>query len=343
MSSPSNVDLLLAAVAFGAAVVNGGLGYGFSSITVPVALLFKASRVLNPALVLLELPLNAAALFVNRRGLSGILPRVWPLLLGAMPGTVLGGLALASTAPGKLKLFTFAALLPLLLAQSAGLRRPLRNERALGLPAGILLGGLYGATTISGPPLALLFNNQGFSKQEFRAALAAFRIVESVCTLAAYLALGLVGSESLGLAAELAPAVLVGIPLGFFLLRGVAQDTFRRVCIAADVVLVAFGLSRSLLAAGVFVPSVAWGALAAVALVQVWILRASSARSARARAAAEPVPVPREEAAESAAEVVLVPAAGAVAEPGAEAVAVPAAETVAQALPGPAAHGRSAR
>jgi hypothetical protein len=108
-------------------------------------------------------------------------------------------------------------------------------------------------------------------------------------------------------------------------------------------VLVAFGLSRSLLAAGVFVPSVAWGALAAVALVQVWILRASSARSARPRAAAEPVPVPREEAAESAAEVVLVPAAGAVAEPGAEAVAVPAAETVAQALPGPAAHGRSAR
>jgi uncharacterized protein len=288
----SRVDLLLAAVAFGAAVVNGGLGYGFSSITVPVALLFKASRVLNPALVLLELPLNAAALFVNRRALPGILPRVWPLLLGAVPGTVLGGLVLASTAPGKLKIFTFAALLPLLLAQSAGVRRPVRHERALGLPAGVLLGGLYGATTISGPPLALMFNNQGFSKDEFRAALAAFRIVESVCTLVAYLALGLVGKESLGLAAGLAPAVLVGVPLGFLLLRGVAQDTFRRVCIAADVVLVAFGLSRSLLAVGVLLPSVAWAALAAVALLQAAILVAGGRFARGVRAAAQAVPFP---------------------------------------------------
>ncbi|GAC1346694.1 MAG: TSUP family transporter [Myxococcales bacterium] len=281
MSADTRVDLLLAGVAFLAAVVNGGLGYGFSSLTVPVALLFKAGRVLNPALVLIELPLNAAALFVNRRGLSAVLPRVWPLLAGAVPGTWLGGLVLASVAPGKLKLFTFAALLPLLLAQSAGWRRPLRRERALGLPAGAALGALYGATTISGPPLALLFNNQGFSKDEFRAALAAFRIVESACTLAAYLALGLVGRESLSLGAGLFPAVLAGVPLGFFLLRGVAQDTFRRTCIAVDVVLVAFGLSRALLAERVGAPWLVWTALAAVALLQAILLGASELAARR--------------------------------------------------------------
>ena len=31
-------------------MVNGALGYGFSSITVPLALLFLTNRVLNPAL-----------------------------------------------------------------------------------------------------------------------------------------------------------------------------------------------------------------------------------------------------------------------------------------------------
>ena len=41
-----------------AAIVNGGLGYGFSSITVPLALLFLSNRVLNPALVLIEVLLN---------------------------------------------------------------------------------------------------------------------------------------------------------------------------------------------------------------------------------------------------------------------------------------------
>ena len=51
-SDPAVVTLIT--VTLLAATVNGALGYGFSSLTVPVALLFYANRVLNPALVLLE-------------------------------------------------------------------------------------------------------------------------------------------------------------------------------------------------------------------------------------------------------------------------------------------------
>ena len=51
--------IALAAITLLAAIVNGALGYGFSSITVPLALLFLSNRVLNPALVLIEVPLNA--------------------------------------------------------------------------------------------------------------------------------------------------------------------------------------------------------------------------------------------------------------------------------------------
>ena len=46
---------MLVLITFVAATVNGALGYGFSSITVPVALLFYTNRILNPALVLVEL------------------------------------------------------------------------------------------------------------------------------------------------------------------------------------------------------------------------------------------------------------------------------------------------
>ena len=48
----SEAALTLAIITLAAAVVNGALGYGFSSITVPLALLFLTNRVLNPALVL---------------------------------------------------------------------------------------------------------------------------------------------------------------------------------------------------------------------------------------------------------------------------------------------------
>jgi uncharacterized membrane protein YfcA len=269
-------DLLLAGTALLAAAVNGGLGYGFSSITVPVALLFHASRALNPALVLLELFINALALFANRRGLAAVLPRMWPLLLGAVPGVVLGSLVLVSASPGPLKLFTFAALLPLILLQSAGIRRPIRRERAAAIPAGAALGLLYGATTISGPPLALLFNNQGLARDEFRAALSLFRIVESSCTAVAYLALGLFSAESLRLSGQLAPAVLVGLPLGYALLRKLPVETFRRTCMAVDALLVGFGLARSAIAQGVASPVLAWAGFAAVVcfeavLVASWL------------------------------------------------------------------------
>ena len=50
--------LALAAVTLLAAIVNGALGYGFSSITVPIALLFLSNRILNPALVLIEVVLS---------------------------------------------------------------------------------------------------------------------------------------------------------------------------------------------------------------------------------------------------------------------------------------------
>ena len=61
--------LALGLITLLAAIVNGALGYGFSSITVPLALLFLSNRVLNPALVLIEVPLNAYVLWVNRAAL----------------------------------------------------------------------------------------------------------------------------------------------------------------------------------------------------------------------------------------------------------------------------------
>ena len=56
---------------------------------------------------------------------------------------------------------------------------------------GVGLGVLYSVTTISGPPLALLFNNQGLARRDFRAALSLVRIAESSATAVAYYFLGL--------------------------------------------------------------------------------------------------------------------------------------------------------
>jgi uncharacterized protein len=236
--------LILLGVAFVAATINGALGYGFSSITVPVSLLFYTNRLLNPAVVLVEVALNSYVLFVNRKSLPAVWRRVSPILIGLVLGVVGGSHILFSANPAWIKFFTYAILLPLILLQGAGLRRPIRSERAVGVPFGAGVGVLYSLTTISGPPLALLFNNQGFHKEEFRAALSLIRVAESTLTATAYYFLGLYSFESGALLFSLVPGVALGIPLGVYLIRHVEAETFRRVCMSFDAWIVGFGFSR---------------------------------------------------------------------------------------------------
>jgi uncharacterized membrane protein YfcA len=264
--------LALGGITLVAAVVNGALGYGFSSITVPVSLLFLTNRVLNPALVPLEVALNAYVLWVNRAALPHVGRRVLPVIVGISPGVVVGTMLVSRVHPGWLKLATFVALLPLILLQAAGFRRPVRAERTLGLTFGSGVGLLYAVTTISGPPLAVMLNNQGLAKSEFRAAMGIIRLAESTLTAVAYAYAGLYTAQSLSLIPVIVPSLMIGVPLGAWLIRRVDAETFRRVCMSFDAWVVGFGISSLLRALKVIDSGAAFTVLAAVVAVDLWLL-----------------------------------------------------------------------
>ena len=239
-------QIALVAITLAAAIVNGALGYGFSSITVPLALLFLTNRVLNPALVPIEVALNAYVLWVNRAALPGVWRRVLPIVIGLLPGVLLGTALVSRVSPGWLKFGTFIALLPLILFQAAGYRRPIRSERSVGLVFGGGVGLLYSVTTISGPPLAVMLSNQGLTKQDFRAALGFIRLAESSFTAVAYYYAGLYTIESMGLIPYILPSIAIGVPIGAVLIQRIRPETFRRICMSFDAWIVAFGLSTLL-------------------------------------------------------------------------------------------------
>jgi len=239
-------ELALAAITLAAAVVNGALGYGFSSITVPIALLFLVNRVLNPALVLIEVVLNAYVLWNNRDALPNVWRRMLPMLVGLAPGILVGTAVVARVHPGWLRFGTFAVLLPLILLQAAGFRRPIKSEKPVNLVFGGGLGVLYSVTTISGPPLAIMLNNQGFAKREFRAALGLVRLAESSLTAMAYAYAGFFTRSSMSLIPWIVPSIAIGVPIGAFIIRRMRVETFRRICMSFDAWIVAFGLSRLL-------------------------------------------------------------------------------------------------
>ena len=247
MPSLDAAALVLVGITLVAAIVNGAIGYGFSSLTVPVALVFYANRVLNPAVVVVEVFINLYVLFINRDSVPPVWRRVFPILCGLLPGIAVGAVLLTSLRPDWVKFVTYTVILPLILVQASGRRRPIRSERLIGLPFGTALGVLYSVTTISGPPLAILFNNQGLVKNEFRAGLALIRVAESSLTAIVYFSLGLFVPESRNLLLLIIPCVLVGIPLGAYLIRQIDSETFRRICMSFDAWVVGFGLSRVLI------------------------------------------------------------------------------------------------
>lgn len=264
--------LALAVITFFAAIVNGALGYGFSSLTVPLALLFLANRVLNPALVPIEVALNAYVLWVNRDALSGVWRRVLPIVAGLLPGVLIGTAIVSQVNPAWLKFGTFLALLPLILLQAAGFRRPLRSERSVGFAFGGGVGVLYAVTTISGPPLAVMLSNQGFTKKDFRAALGFVRLAESTFTAIAYAYAGLYSRESMALIPLILPSIAIGVPIGAYLIQHIRPETFRRVCMSFDAWVVSFGISTLLHDLRIVEGLAAYGVLLAVIVVDAWLL-----------------------------------------------------------------------
>jgi uncharacterized protein len=209
--------------------------------------------------------------------------------VGLIPGVIVGTLIVSRVSQPWLKLSTYFVLLPVILTQAAGYRRPIRSERSIGLPFGAGLGVLYSVTTVSGPPLAVLLNNQGLAKREFRAALGVIRLAESTFTAIAYLNAGLFTMTSVKLIPHILPSVLIGVPIGAQLIRRMPAETFRRLCMSFDAWVVAFGISAVLRDVKIVQGSKAFLFLAAVALVDAWLLYRFFSSSAMKTAA---IPLP---------------------------------------------------
>lgn len=264
--------IALAAITFVAAMVNGALGYGFSSVAVPLALLFVGNRELNPAIVSLEVFMNAYVLWVNRGVVRDAWRRAAFITLGLPAGILLGTNALTHVDPAWLKLCTFGTLLPLILLQAAGFRRALRFERSAGAAFGAGVGALYAVTTISGPPLAMFLTNQGLAKEHFRAALGIIRFAASVLTATLYARASLFTDASFTLLWVILPSVLIGVPLGGALLKRIREESFRRVCMTFDAAIVAFGISTLLQSLHIVRGAVAFVPLALVIGFDAYVL-----------------------------------------------------------------------
>jgi uncharacterized membrane protein YfcA len=209
-----------------ASLIQGLVGFGFSLVSVPLLVLLMPATELVPMMVLLSLALGLLLLADLKRHVK--LKRIWPLLVGGAVGNPLGILVLLLVEAVVIKLLIGALIVVFAVALLLDYRRRVEREKLAMAPVGLTSGVLNGSVSMSGPPVALFFANQGYGKKRFRASLIAYSVFLNVIALPFFLLAGLLTSDVLMNSGLMLPALVVGALAGSAAARKVREKRFRK-------------------------------------------------------------------------------------------------------------------
>lgn len=238
-------------ILFIASIPSGAFAYGFSATVTPLLLIRYTNRQISPILNFIEIFQNAANVMLNFRNYT---KKSLIITIYGIPGIAIGSLLGAyllkiSVNDALLKVIVYSVLIPLILLQASGFRKEISLDKwkKVGYLVTFPVGVLYGVSTISGPPLALIINNQGLTKEEFKFAISALRVAESITTFSGYLTLGVFSSQVLYYVAITSPAVITGMAIGAVTARIIKRkEDFRRLVMSFDSWVSGYGLSFNL-------------------------------------------------------------------------------------------------
>ena len=227
MSAAEIATLAYAVVCvFGAAVVRGYSGFGFSLLVITALSIVIPPRDIVPSIFMMEV---AASLH--------LLPSVWRdvhwratglLLAGCLIATPLGVhlLATVPAAPMKLAIAVFVVVAAVLLARGYALKA--MPGRVATAATGAVAGLCNGAFGMAGPPVMLFFFSSPAGVAVGRASLIAFFVGTDVLGLGFQAREGLIGWDDVTRAILYLPPLAAGIWLGARSFKGADPAAFRR-------------------------------------------------------------------------------------------------------------------
>ena len=227
-----------AALALGGAL-HGSMGFGIGLVAAPLLVLIDPELIPGPMLcygVLL-----AAMITVRDRATADERGVRW-LILGRVPGMVLGALAVTWLSTTGLAIVFALAILAVVAVSAAGVSLPQTTPALLG--AGTM-SGLMGTTLgVGGPPLALAY--QRSHGDEIRGTLAPIQTFGAATSLAALAVVGEFGLTDLARGLLLAPGMVVGFAVSGWVAPRVRHSVMRPAVLAFAVVSAVAILVRAL-------------------------------------------------------------------------------------------------
>jgi uncharacterized membrane protein YfcA len=218
---------VIAVVVLLAAVVQASIGFGMGMLAAPVVALIEPSLV--PAtLLLLALVVTSLTVLTERRHVD--LGGTGWAIAGRVPGSIAGAVLVAVLPERGLALMLAAVvLMGVVFATLGWAPRPARPTLLL---AGATSGLLGTATSIGGPPMALVW--QGKSGPGLRGSMNSFGLVGGFLSIGALLASGAIGHETVQVAALLLPMPVLGFWASRYLNQVLDARRLRRTAIAVS-------------------------------------------------------------------------------------------------------------
>jgi len=210
-----------------AGFIQGFSGFGSVLLSLPLLALFLDVKTAIPLVALMGVILTVFLLIPLWKDLEW--PRIWPLLLGALPGVPIGIFLLKSL--NSRFILTFLGLILVcyslysLLFKVAG--RELNIHWAYF--SGFLGGCFGGAFSAAGPPVIVYVSIQSWRKELIKSTLQGFFLVSGLMVIIGQTFTGLITPRVLKLFLySLAPLAL-GTYTGHFFFGKIQEETYRRV------------------------------------------------------------------------------------------------------------------
>lgn len=203
--SPTEYAVVAVAILVGSCL-QASIGFGLGMLAAPVIALVDPSLI--PGTLIMLAALVTLAVTVREREAIDFSGTGWALM-GRVPGTVAGALLLVALPERALTLvIAGVVLLGVVLTSLGWIPAPRRRNLVL---AGATSGVLGTATSIGGPPMALVW--QGSSGPRLRGTMSGFFLVGSVLSIVMLAVTGAVHVETFRACALLIPAMLAGYVL----------------------------------------------------------------------------------------------------------------------------------
>ena len=228
-----NFYLIAALVVFLTGISKAGFGAGVEMMAVPVMALFISPVVAAGIMLPILLSIDAANLWRYRADWQR--PLVFVLLPAAIVGIVVGTMTFHLLSQEGIRLGL--GVLTLLFVAQRLLLPADATAASFSRPTTIALASLGGFTSFvahaGGPPLKMILLSHNLPNRQFVATNSYLFASINVLKIIPYVWLGQFSIQNMSMSLSLAPFVLLGVPIGFWINGVISQVWFNRVIIGA--------------------------------------------------------------------------------------------------------------